>query len=195
MLVRKLGIQAPEKSGPPRPEREKSQSHAPADRDEVQPSVRPYLQIDHRPRVWRRHDGRKANPCRFIANDVCRRRKQDHERGLAFQRLGGTDDATKPFWSPDSGSIGFVAGSKRPDAPLTHGAVAALAAGMAEVVPALAEEMIALASRREALGPQVAVWMPPLAALETCRDKWRFACAMRDAGFVYDGIGRPNGVV
>ena len=32
--------------------------------------------------------------------------------GLAFQRLGGTDDATQPFWSPDSRYIAFVAGGR-----------------------------------------------------------------------------------
>jgi eukaryotic-like serine/threonine-protein kinase len=31
--------------------------------------------------------------------------------GLAFQRLGGTDEATQPFWSPDSRYIAFVTGS------------------------------------------------------------------------------------
>jgi Tol biopolymer transport system component len=31
---------------------------------------------------------------------------------LAFQRLGGTDDATQPFWSPDSRYIAFVAGGR-----------------------------------------------------------------------------------
>jgi Tol biopolymer transport system component len=32
--------------------------------------------------------------------------------GLAFQRLGGTEDATQPFWSPDSRYIAFVSGSR-----------------------------------------------------------------------------------
>jgi Tol biopolymer transport system component len=32
--------------------------------------------------------------------------------GLAFQRLGGTDDASQPFWSPDSRYIAFVAGGR-----------------------------------------------------------------------------------
>ena len=31
--------------------------------------------------------------------------------GLAFQRLGGTEEASQPFWSPDSRYIAFVAGA------------------------------------------------------------------------------------
>ncbi len=31
---------------------------------------------------------------------------------VAFQRLGGTDDATQPFWSADSRFIAFVAGGR-----------------------------------------------------------------------------------
>jgi Tol biopolymer transport system component len=31
---------------------------------------------------------------------------------VTFQKLAGTDDATQPFWSPDSRSIGFVAGGR-----------------------------------------------------------------------------------
>jgi Tol biopolymer transport system component len=32
--------------------------------------------------------------------------------GLAFQRLGGTEDAAQPFWSADSLSIGFIVGGR-----------------------------------------------------------------------------------
>jgi Tol biopolymer transport system component/tRNA A-37 threonylcarbamoyl transferase component Bud32 len=31
---------------------------------------------------------------------------------VTFQKLAGTDDASQPFWSPDSRSIGFVAGGR-----------------------------------------------------------------------------------
>ena len=31
---------------------------------------------------------------------------------VTFQRLGGTDDASQPFWSPDSRFIGFLAGGR-----------------------------------------------------------------------------------
>jgi Tol biopolymer transport system component len=31
---------------------------------------------------------------------------------VSFQRLGGTDDASQPFWSPDSRWIGFLAGGR-----------------------------------------------------------------------------------
>ncbi len=33
-------------------------------------------------------------------------------RSIASRRLGGTEEASQPFWSPDSKSIGFVAGGK-----------------------------------------------------------------------------------
>jgi hypothetical protein len=31
---------------------------------------------------------------------------------LAFLKLGGTDDAAQPFWSPDSRYVGFIAGGR-----------------------------------------------------------------------------------
>src|SRR6185503_9251501 len=39
-----------------------------------------------------------------------------------FQRLTGTEDASQPFWSPDSQSIGFVAGGRLKRVAATGGA-------------------------------------------------------------------------
>ena len=45
-----------------------------------------------------------------------------------FRRLGGTDDATTPFWSPDSRSIAFVAGGRLKRVEATGGAPKDIAA-------------------------------------------------------------------
>jgi Tol biopolymer transport system component len=41
---------------------------------------------------------------------------------VSFQRLGGTDDATQPFWSPDSRFIAFLAGGRLKQVNATGGA-------------------------------------------------------------------------
>ena len=41
---------------------------------------------------------------------------------VSFTKLGGTDDAAQPFWSPDSRSIGFVAGGRLKRVSVSGGA-------------------------------------------------------------------------
>jgi carbamoyl-phosphate synthase large subunit len=54
--------------------------------------------------------------------------------------------------------------------------------GVDALVPTITEEAITLAQHRGEVESRVAVWLPSLDALETCRDKWRFVNVMRDAG-------------
>ncbi len=42
--------------------------------------------------------------------------------GVAFQKLGGTDDAAQPFWSPDSRFIAFVTGGRLKKVSVAGGA-------------------------------------------------------------------------
>jgi Tol biopolymer transport system component len=61
----------------------------------------------------------------FAATGADRKRQLWIRRmdGFAVQALAGTDDATSPFWSPDSRSIGFFAGRKLKRVPAAGGAV------------------------------------------------------------------------
>jgi len=50
------------------------------------------------------------------------------------------------------------------------------------LIPTVTEEMVALSDHKDLVEEVVAMWLAPRAALELCGDKWRFACAMREAG-------------
>jgi carbamoyl-phosphate synthase large subunit len=101
----------------------------------------------------------------------------------------------------DPGAVGFHLADAwavvpAADEPEFGDALAAVAQTheVAALVPTVAEELAALVAAEPALRDLgVATWLPPLGAVETCLDKWRFAEVLAGAGVPAPATARRVG--